>query len=99
MDVYDKEHVSIPSDASIFGEIPMTSMSSKKSLYSLVHTYNFLDNWIQCFDEDYQNRIAIYKSKMSELFETIPKSLPLKKVIIIKKIFRKKPGQLVGNGL
>ena len=90
MDVYDKEHVSIPSDASIFGEIPMTSMSSKKSLYSLVHTYNFLDNWIQCFDEDYQNRIAIYKSNMSELFETIPKSLPPPKKMITMKYVRQR---------
>ena len=60
---------------------------------------NFLENWVQCFDDNYHKIIAIYKSKMSELFETIPKSLPLKKVIIIKKIFRQKPGQLVGNGL
>ena len=69
VDVYDKEHVPMPSDASSGGARPMPNTSSKNSLYSLGHTINFLGNWLQCFDNNYQNRIAIYKSKMSKLFE------------------------------
>ena len=69
----------MPRDEIIGGGIPMQSTSSKKVLYSLGHTINFLDNWLQWFDENYQNIIAIYKIKMSEWFETIPESLPQKK--------------------
>ena len=69
----------MPSDASSGDGITMPSVSSKKSLHSLDHTANFIDGWLQCFDDNYQNRISIYKSKMSELFETTPKSLPPKK--------------------
>ena len=61
----------MPSDSSSGGGIPFTRMSSKKALESLGPTINFIDNFFQCFDEKFQNRIAIYKSKMSELFETI----------------------------
>ena len=76
VDTYDKEHVPIPSDASSKGGIPMPIMSSKKAIYSLGHTINFIDNWIKWFDVNNQNRIAIYKIKMGELFQKIPKLLP-----------------------
>ena len=75
----------MPSDKSSSIGLPMTSTSSKKSLYSLGHKINFLDNWLQLFHENYQNRISIHTNNMSELFKIIPKSLPPKKVMIIKK--------------
>ena len=76
IDTYYKEHVPIPIDASSKGGIPMPIMSSKKAIYSLGHTINFIDNWIKWFDVNNQNRIAIYKIKMGELFQKIPKLLP-----------------------
>ena len=79
VDAYYKEHVSIPSDASSDDGRPIPSKSSKKALYSLFHAINFIENWLKWFDESYQNRMAIHKSKMSELFETIPKFIPPKK--------------------
>ena len=83
VDVYAKEYVPMPCDESSGGVIPIPSKSSKKALYSLGHKINFLDNWLQWFDGNYQNIIAIYKIKMSELFETILKPIPPKKVMII----------------
>ena len=47
---YSKEHVSMPDDASSGGGIPITSMSYNKTLLSLVHTINSIDNWFQCFE-------------------------------------------------
>ena len=73
VDVYDKEHVPISDDASIGGGRTIPSTYSKKALFSLVHTINFLYNCIQCFEVNYQNIIMIYKSNMSEVFKTIPK--------------------------
>ena len=65
VDAHDKENVPMPSDTISGGGRPMPSTSYKKSLYSLGHTINFLDNCIQCFDDNDQNIIAIYKSKTS----------------------------------
>ena len=42
------------------GRRPLTSMSLKKALYSLGHKIKFLKNWLQCFDENDKNIIAIY---------------------------------------
>ena len=81
-DAYDKEHVTMPSYASSDGRIPMPSTSYKKSLYSLGHKIKFLDNWLQWFDDNYQNIISIYKSKMSKLIETIPKLPPKKRSLL-----------------
>ena len=79
VDAYEKEHVPMLSDAISGGGIPIPSTSSKKSLHSLGIRINFIGNRVQCFDDNNQNMITIYKSKMSELLQTIPKSLPTKK--------------------
>ena len=42
--VYDKEHVTMPDDASSGGGLPMTSTSSKEALFSLVLNIKFIDN-------------------------------------------------------
>ena len=63
----------MPIDTSSGGGRPIPIKPSKKPLYSLSHTINSLDNEFQCFDEDHRNRIDIYKSKTSEVFETIPR--------------------------
>ena len=68
----------MPDDASSGGVRPITSTSSKEALYSLGQTVNFIYNWIKFFEVNYENRIMIYKRKMSDLFKTIPKSIPLK---------------------
>ena len=99
VDAYYKEHVPIPSYASSGSGIPIPSKSYKKAHYSLGHTINSLENWLQCFDGNYHNKIAIYKRKMSELFKIIPISLPPKKVTIINKNFRQKSGHQALNGL
>ena len=69
----------MPDDESIVGGIQIPSKSSKESIFSLGHTINFIENLIQCFEVNYHKIIIIYKIKMSELFKTIPKSLPPKK--------------------
>ena len=51
----------MPSDASSGGGRPIPSASSKKAPYSLGPKINFIDNWLQCFDESDHNIIAIYK--------------------------------------
>ena len=73
VDSYGKEHVSNPDDASSGGGITMSSTSSKESLFPLGHKINFIYNWLQCFEVNYQIIITIYKIKTSELFKTIPK--------------------------
>ena len=73
VDAYNKEHVLMTSDASSVGGRPMTSKPSKKALYSLGHTINFIDNWLQCFDDNYHNKSAIYKSTLSDSFKKITK--------------------------
>ena len=57
--------------------MPITS--SKESLLSFGNTIKFIDNWLQCFEVNYQNIIIIYKRKISEFFKTIPKQFPPKK--------------------
>ena len=73
--VYYKEHVSRPDDTISGSGRPKTRTSSKGALLSLGHTINFIENWLQCFEVNYQNIITIYKINMSELFKTIPKYL------------------------
>ena len=72
-DEYDKYNLSMTHDASSGGEIPMPSTSSKEELLSLGHKIKFIENWIPCFEVNYQNRIMIYKINISELFKTNPK--------------------------
>ena len=69
VDGYDKEHIKMPHDASNGGRIPMLSTSSKELLYSIGHTTDFIDNWLQCFEVNYESRIMIHKRNMSELFK------------------------------
>ena len=59
-DVYAKYHVTILDNSSSSGGIPMPSASSKGELFSLGQTFNFIDNWIQCFEANYKNRINVY---------------------------------------
>ena len=60
VDAYGKYNVPMPSDTSSSGGRPIPSKASKKSLYSLGYTINFIDNCRQWFDGNYQNIIAIY---------------------------------------
>ena len=68
----------MPDDASIGVVIPMPILSFKETCYSIFQTIKFIDNWLQWFEVNYENIIIIYKENMSELFKTIPKSLPPK---------------------
>ena len=79
VDAYSKEHIPIPDYASSGGDVPIPSTSSKESLISLGQKINFIDNWLQCFEDSYDNKIFISRRNMSELFKTIPKLLPAKK--------------------
>ena len=51
----------------------------KNKFTHLVIQSTLLEIWLQLFYDNYQNRIAIYKINMSELFQTIPKSIPPKR--------------------
>ena len=99
VDAYDKEHISIPDVVSSDGGRPMPSKSSKESLLSLGHTINFIENWLQCFEVNYQNIMMICKRRTSELFKTTPKTLLPKNLMIIRKKVRQISGKNVGNGL
>ena len=48
--------------------------SSKEALISLGHNIKFIDNWIQCFDGNYDEMIVSYKENTRALFNTIPTS-------------------------
>ena len=81
--MYDKYQLPMPSDASSGCGRTISSKSTKKSHYSLSHTINFLDNWLQLFDANYHNRTAFYKSKMSELFKKKTKIISSKKAVFL----------------
>ena len=51
----------------------------KQHLNHLV-TINFIDNWLQYFEGNYNRRIYLYKQKTSELFNNIPLSLTPRKI-------------------
>ena len=78
VDAYEKEHVPIPGDASSGFVRPMSRTSYKEALLSLGQSMKFIDNCIQCFEFNYENKL-IYKINMSELFKTTPKSISTKK--------------------
>ena len=99
VDGYDKEHVPMSDDASNGGGIPIPSTLSKEALYSLGKTINFIENWIQCFEVNHENRIMIYKTNMSEVFKRIPKSLSPKLPDDSKRNIRKLSMQYVRNGI
>ena len=77
---YDNENAPMPDDTSSGSVRPMPIASYKVSLISLGQTINFIDNWLKCFEDNYDKKIMIYKEKMSELFKTIPTLLPPKKL-------------------
>ena len=81
-------------DASRGVGIPIPSTSSKESLFSLGRTINFIENCLQCFEVNYDNRITIYKRNIIKLFKTVPKSLTIKKLIVIKQSIRNYQGSI-----
>ena len=83
----------MPSYTSSGCGIKIPTKSSKKALYSFGQKIRFLENWLQYFDDNYQNIIAIYKSKMSELFKRTQKALPPQKVDDYKEKTRQQSGQ------
>ena len=93
VDVYGKEHVTMPINEISAGVITMPSTSTKNHFTWFFHTINFLDSWLQCFDNNYHKIIAIHKSNMSKLFETIPKSPPPKKDDYYRENIRQQSGQ------
>ena len=47
VDAHEKYHVSLPDDENSGGGRPIPSTLSKEALFSLGHTINFIDNWLQ----------------------------------------------------
>ena len=70
---WDNKYASITDYASSDDEIPMTSKSFIEENFSLGQTITFIENWLQCFEVNYENRITSHRRKKSELFKTIPK--------------------------
>ena len=58
---YYKEHVTMPDYASSGGGRPMTIKSQKGAIFALSQTIIFIDHWLQCFEDNDDNRIVIYK--------------------------------------
>ena len=46
VDEYDKERVPMPDYSIIFDRIPVPSAWYKEAPFSLVHTINFISNWL-----------------------------------------------------
>ena len=66
-------------DDAISGDrISLPISTFKVALISLGWTINFIDNRLQCFENNYDRIIVSYKENMSELFKTIPTLLPQK---------------------
>ena len=66
---YGKDCAPMIDDAIIGGGIPMANTSSKEEIISLGQTIKSIDNCIQCFEVNYENRINSYKINTSELFK------------------------------
>ena len=77
---YDNENAPMPDDTSSGSVRPMPIASYKVSLISLGQTINFIDNWIQWFEDNDDKRIASNKKNTKELFNKFPTSLPQKKL-------------------
>ena len=58
-DAYDKDNVPIPDDESSGGGRPMPITPYKEARISLGQTINFIDNWLQCFEYNYDNKKEI----------------------------------------
>ena len=52
---YAKEHLLMPDDEINVGERPILSTSSKEACISLGQKINFIDHWLQLFEENYDN--------------------------------------------
>ena len=66
-----------PEDSSSGGVRPLSSTLSIDTLESLGPTLNFINNWGQCFIENYEVRTFLHKENIQELFREIPLSLPV----------------------
>ena len=89
----------MPEYASSGSGRPIPSKIYKEAILSLAHTINFIDNCIQCFEVNYDNRLAIYKRKMSE-YSKQPQNYFLQNILmIIKQNHIKRSRHYVGNGL
>ena len=75
VDEYDKQNVPMPDDASIVCVRPLSSTSSKGAIILLGHGINFIDNWLQQLEDNYNKRIVIYKENTSDLFKSVPTQL------------------------
>ena len=96
---YGKEHAPIPDYTSSGNVITMPINPFKGEIISLGQTINFIDNWLQWFEDNYDNRILIYKESTSKSFKKIPISLPPKNLVITKKKTRQLSMQYVVNGI
>ena len=57
----------MPDDTSRGGDIPMPCMSYKEARISLGQTINFIDNWLQCFEYNYDlKKILVNYPKQSQ---------------------------------
>ena len=55
VDSYEKYHPSEPENGSSGGGRPFPIESSKELLESLGHIINFINNWVQFFEDNYDD--------------------------------------------
>ena len=72
VDIYGKKHVKFLAIQVVVVIDHLEISSSKEALISLGHNIKFIDNWIQCFDGNYDEMIVSYKENTRALFNTIP---------------------------
>ena len=68
VDVYNKQYIKMPGNASSGVGRPLPILSSKESLISLGQTINFIDNWLHFFGDNRDKIIIAYIQNMKKIF-------------------------------
>ena len=76
---YDRMHTSGPGNGTIGGDRLFSTTPSIDSLEPIGNTINLIDNWIQCFEDNYGERTGLHKKNTRYLFQKTPLYLPTRK--------------------
>ena len=69
VDSNDRTNPSGPYYASSGDDRPLPYTSCIDSRESLGHTINFIDNWLQCFEDNHWERTGLYKKNVRKLLQ------------------------------
>ena len=78
------------------GDSSIPKIATKEALKALVDTHNFIDVWINLFEENYDARCVAYINDMKGMFKQIPQTIS--KPLTTKQKVQKLMKILVVNG-